>query len=132
MDPTVIQVALTGLAELVALPVMIFVMERVIGARLDKFDVKRDMARMTQEEANRKAIEQREAEKGIVLAIARTMLLDNYEKCMKKGFYSVEERDVYGSLFRQYVRRGGNGVIEDLAPRIRALPLEPPESEYPH
>lgn len=132
MDPVVIQVALTGMAELIALPVMIFVVERVIGARLDKFDVKRDKARMTQEEANRKAIEQREAERTIILAMSRTMLLDNYEKCVSKGCYTVEEREVYHKLYEAYKSDGGNSVIDDIAPRIRKLPLEPPRHEDHH
>lgn len=126
MDPIIIDALVAGAIELLFIPIIVFVLKRTLGKRLDKFDEKRDKARVELAEAERMKIEQREAERGIVLAIARTMLLDNYEKCMAKGFYSVEERDVYGNLFRQYRSDGGNGVIEEIAPRIRALPLEPP------
>lgn len=126
LDPIVIQVVIGGLFEVLALPVAIFVLEKLIGARLDKFDHKRDEARHAQEESDRKAIEQREAERTIILAMSRTMLLDNWEKCMEKGYYTVEEREVYHKLYKAYRKDDGNGIIEEIAPRIRALPMEPP------
>lgn len=127
LDPVIIQVIIGGLFEILALPVAIFVLERLIGARLDKFDHKRDEARRAQAESDRKAIEQREAERTIILAMSRTMLLDNYEKCVAKGYYTAEEREVYHRLYNAYKSDGGNSVIDDIAPRIRKLPLEPPK-----
>lgn len=129
LDPVLIQVIIGGLFEIVALPVAIFVLERLIGARLDKFDHKRDEARHAQAESDRKAIEQREAERTIILAMSRTMLLDNYEKCVAKGCYTVEERDVYHKLYEAYKNDGGNSIIDEIAPRIRKLPLEPPKNK---
>ncbi len=126
MDLIVMQVVVASVVELVALPVIIFVLEKLIGARLDEFDNKRDEARSARAEADRKAVEQREAERTIILAMSRTMLLDNYEKCMDKGCYTVEEREVYHKLYEAYKNDGGNSVIDDIAPRIRKLPLEPP------
>lgn len=126
MDLIVMQVVVASAVELIALPVIIFVLEKLIGARLDKFDIKRDEARLARAEADRKAIEQREAERTIILAMSRTMLLENYEKCMDKGCYTVEEREVYHKLYEAYKNDGGNSVIDDIAPRIRKLPLEPP------
>ena len=127
LDPVMIQVVIGGLFEIVALPVAIFVLEKLVGARLDKFDHKRDEARQAQAESERKAIEQREAERTIILAMSRTMLLDNYEKCIAKGCYTVEEREVYHKLYEAYKNDGGNSVIDEIAPRIRKLPLEPPK-----
>lgn len=127
MDQAMMQVVAAGVIELLALPILIFVIKHVIGKRLDSFDEKRDEARIAQAEAESKAVEQREAERGIVLAIARTMLLDNYEKCMAKGCYTVEEREVYAKLYENYSNDGGNGIIEQIAERIRELPMEPPK-----
>jgi hypothetical protein len=120
------QVVVAGAIELLALPILIFVVKHVIGKRLDDFDRKREDARREREEEESRATEQREAEHAIVLAIARTMLLDNYEKCMRKGYYTLEEREVYGKLYASYTSDGGNGVIGTVAARIRELPLEPP------
>ena len=111
-----------GVVDLLAFPLLLWFIKR----RLEKFDGKRDEARMEQAKAERIARKQREDERTIVLAIARTMLLDNYEKCMKKGCYTVDEREVYSLLYEAYADDGGNGVIKNLALRIRELPTEPP------
>lgn len=114
-----------GAVDLLAVPLFLWFIKRY----LEKFDNKREVARVERAEAERKAVEQREAERTIVLAIARTMLLDNYEKCVEKGYYTLEERDVYHKLYKSYAEDGGNGIIEELAPRIRRLPIEPPKQD---
>lgn len=100
-----------------------------IKYKLEKFDSKRDEARVDQAEAERIKIKQREAERTIILAISRTMLLNNYEKCVSKGYYTFEERKVYHELYEAYKSDGGNSIIDEIAPRIRALPMEPPKKE---
>ncbi len=107
-------------------PLVLFVAQRALAKRLDDFDKRREDARVEREERERREAERREAERSIVLAIARTMLLDNFEKCMKKGYYTLEEREVYGKLFAAYEFDGGNGVIGSIAPQMRELPMEPP------
>jgi hypothetical protein len=112
--------------SVIVTPLIIFVSQRALARRLDAFDQRREDARTEREEREERDREQREAEHSLVLAIARTMLLDNYEKCMRKGYYTVEEREVYGKLFIAYEGDGGNGVIGSVAPRMRELPMEPP------
>ena len=129
MDQAMTQVVIAGVIELLALPILIFVVKHVIGKRLDAFDEKREEARIARAETERKIIEQREAERTIILAMSRSMLLNNYERCVGKGYYSVEEREVYHKLYLAYKSDGGNSVIEDIAPRIRALPMEPPRDK---
>ena len=115
---------IVGVVDLLAFPLLLWYIKR----KLEKFDGKREDARLAQAENERNAAKQREAERGIVLAIARTMLLDNYEKCLNKGYYSVEERDVYSKLYESYKLDHGNGVIDAIAKRIRELPTEPPKN----
>lgn len=123
MDAITTQVIALAALQLLMCPVIVFLVKRMIGKRLDSFDRKRDDARAEQAESQR----QRDAERSIVLAIARTMLLDNYEKCAKKGCYTVDEREVYSLLYESYKEDGGNGVIDAIAERIRVLPMEPPK-----
>ena len=111
-----------GAINLLAFPLLLW----LIKHKLEKFDGKREEARIAQAEAERLARKQRDDERTIVLAIARSMLLDNYEKCMRKGCYTVDEREVYSLLYEAYAEDGGNGVIKNLAARIRELPTEPP------
>lgn len=127
MDPALRAVIITGIVEMLMVPVVVYLVKRAIGKRLDHFDDKRELARLAQAEAERKMIEQREAERTIILAMSRTMLLDNWEKCMDKGCYTVEEREVYHKLYLAYKSDGGNSIIDEIAPRIRALPMEPPK-----
>ena len=111
-----------GAVNLLAFPLLLWYIKR----KLEKFDGKRENARIAQADAERKAIEQREAERIIILAMSRTMLLNNWEKCIEKGYYTIEEREVYHKLYEAYREDNGNGIIEEIAPRIRALPMEPP------
>lgn len=122
ITPTLITV---GVVNLLMFPVIAWLIKRSLGQKLDHMDEKRDEARAEQAEDKK----QREAERSIVLAIARTMLLNNWERCMDKGYYTVEEREVYHKLWVSYARDGGNGIIEEIAPRIRALPMEPPKDK---
>lgn len=117
MDKTFEDIALAGIVafilNVIVSPLVSYLTQRLTSKRLDAFDQKRELAR-----------KEHDAERAIVLAIARTMLLDNYEKCMTKGSYSIEEREVYGKLYSAYKDDGGNGVISTVAERIRKLPLE--------
>ena len=107
-----------GAVNLLLFPLLLWYIKR----HLERFDRKRDEARAEQAEDKK----QREAERSMLLAIARTMLLDNFEKCMAKGCYTVDEREVYSLLYESYKEDNGNGVIDAIAERIRELPMEPP------
>ena len=61
----------------------------------------------------------------LILGMARVMLIDNYNRCEEKGFYTTDEREVYGKLFDAYRINGGDGVIDQLAPKLRKLPTKP-------
>lgn len=67
-----------------------------------------------------------EANDQLTLGMARTMLLDNYEKCIAKGYYSIAEREVYHRLYEAYRQDNGNGIIEQIGKKIVLLPTEPP------
>ena len=115
-----------GAINIVAFPLLFWFIKR----QLEHFDGKRDDARTEQAEAERKVAKQRDAERVIILAMSRTMLLNNYEKCVDKGYYSLEEREVYHKLYEAYKDDGGNSVIDEIAPRIRRLPIEPPKEAH--
>lgn len=65
-----------------------------------------------------------EAKDELLLGMARVMLIENYNRCEEKGYYTTDEREVYSALFRAYRVNGGDGVIDQLAPKIRALPTK--------
>lgn len=111
------------IVNLLAFPLLLWYIKR----HLERFDGKREQARLEQAKAEREVMERREAERVIILAMSRTMLLNNYEECMDKGYYTLEEREVYHKLYEAYKSDGGNSIIDEIAPRIRALPMEPPK-----
>lgn len=67
------------------------------------------------------------AKNALILGMARAMLMENFEKCQKKGYYSTGDKEVYGNLFKAYKDSGGNGIIDDLGVKLRAMPTRPPE-----
>lgn len=68
-----------------------------------------------------------QAKDELILGMARVMLMENYNKCEQAGVYSMEDREVYGKLFEAYRASGGDGIIDQLAPKIRELPTHLPQ-----
>ena len=84
--------------------------------------------REAKENADAKAREEREQAMDLLtVGMARTMLLNNYEKCIEKGYYSVSEREVYHKLYKAYTGAKQNGIIDEIAEKIVDLPTEPPK-----
>lgn len=61
---------------------------------------------------------------GSLCGMMRERLLDNYKRCIKKGYYSKEEREIYGAMFECYENEpfNGDGVMHDLRPIMKNLP----------
>lgn len=60
----------------------------------------------------------------IVLSMARVTLLENYRLCEAKGFYSIEDREVYGKLYKSYKSFGGDDIIDEMGVKLRELPTQ--------
>lgn len=58
--------------------------------------------------------------------LMKERLLENYKRCLAKGFYTRDEREVYEELFERYESEPfkGNGVIHDLHSLMRELPWD--------
>ena len=87
------------------------------------FVIKGYIADMKKYRADREVKEQ--AKDDLVLGMARVMLLENFEKCEAKGYYSMSDKEVYGKLFQAYRASGGDGIIDDLGVKLRAMPTHP-------
>lgn len=61
------------------------------------------------------------------LCVARILLLENYERCVDKGYYTMNERNVYHPLYENYHAMGGDGIIDNLVEKILELPTEKEE-----
>lgn len=112
------------------------------GKEQDLKDIKDQLAELKQDniealeyrkarellEEERLAVQQTERDAMITAQrdLMRERLLDNYKKCITKGFYTKDEREVYEALFECYESEpfNGNGVIHDLHSLMRELPWE--------
>ena len=106
--------------------------------------LKQDIALL--QEANQITVEYRKSrdeqdrissvERGAVIeslkAMSRDRLLDAYERCMAKGYYTIEERETYGKLYECYHGKPfeGNGVMQQLREKMLALPTTSEEAEH--
>lgn len=70
LTPTLL---IVGIVNLLMFPLILWFIKRY----LEKFDSKREEARIERAETERRVMKQREAERTIILAMSRTMLLDN-------------------------------------------------------
>lgn len=88
--------------------------------------------RELRDKKDKEALEVQSAIIESIKGLMRDRLLDNYRRCMKKGYYTMEEREIYGKMFECYENAPfrGNGVMHDLRPLIKALPIEPPNENY--
>lgn len=86
--------------------------------------------RELRDKKDKEALEVQSAIIESIKGLMRDRLLDNYRRCMKKGYYTMEEREIYGKMFECYESAPfrGNGVMHDLRPLIKALPIEPIEN----
>ena len=95
-------------------------------------DDARKYRQQRQEDEERLKAEQEENQKkqnDAMLAIMRTMLKDNADRCFERGYYTVEEREIYSNLYKVYKSYGGNGVIDEMGNRLRPLPYEPSDEK---
>lgn len=112
----------------------------------DMKEIKDDIALL--EQANMETIRYRElrekndaeasvAQKAIIESLAgilRERLLENYKRCIKKGYYTENEREVYKEMYKCYTQPpfNGNGVIHDLQPIMVNLPWTAEEAGILH
>lgn len=80
--------------------------------------------RQARDAADNVALQEHKAVVAALRGIMRDRLLAVYTKCIKKGYYTQEERETYGELFSCYESHpfNGNGVMHQLRPIMQALP----------
>ena len=86
--------------------------------------------RETRDKRDKEVLKAQEAVIDSLKGLLRERLLDNYYKCIEKGYYTMEERETYHALFECYTREPfrGNGIMHDLQPILIQLPRTPEEA----
>lgn len=83
--------------------------------------------RNARDSADKLALQERQAIIESLKGLIRERLLDVYSRCIKKGYYTKEEREVYKPLYECYTSDPfhGNGVMKDLHHIMVRLPMKP-------
>ena len=80
--------------------------------------------RHARDSADKLALQERQAIIESLKGLIRERLLDVYSRCIKNGYYSKEEREVYHKMYECYTQGpfNGNGVIHQLQPIMENMP----------
>lgn len=80
--------------------------------------------RELRDQQDQKAVRVQEAIIQSLMGILRERLVESYHRCQEKGYYSEEEREVYGKMYECYTQDpfNGNGVIHQLQPIMQNMP----------
>ena len=80
--------------------------------------------RELRDQQDKKAAKVQEAIIQSLMGILRERLVENYHRCLEKGYYTKEEREVYGKMYECYTQDpfNGNGVIHQLQPVMQSMP----------
>ena len=83
------------------------------------------------DQQDKKAAKVQEAIIQSLMGILRERLLENYNKCQEKGYYTKEEREVYSKMYECYTQDpfNGNGVIHQLQPVMEKMPWTEEEAK---
>ena len=92
--------------------IIIFILSRVIGKKLNLADAKA-------EQAKKETIAIAEG----VKALLRDRLLQGYKHYIEKGFADMDDRSNMENVWLQYHALGGNGDMNDLRRTFRHLPM---------
>lgn len=91
--------------------------------KLDKIDSSLDDISGDIKESSEYTKESDELIKTALCSMQRQSLLNECEKCIKRGFASLEQKDAITSQYASYHALGGNGFMTKLYEQVMALPL---------
>ena len=104
-----------------------------LSLKVKQLDQKNQAYRKEREEKERTEAEKQrireESISALSLGMARSMLLENYYKASERGFYPIQDREVYHELFVAYEQAGGDGILHTLAEKIVELPTDDPNKK---
>ena len=98
---------------------------------LQKANIETAKYRQLRDNRDKEAFKAQEAVIISLKGLLRERLLDNYYKCVEKGYYSKEERETYGEMFKCYESEpfDGNGVMHQLQPIMQKMPWTKEEAD---
>jgi hypothetical protein len=117
-------VQVAAMAEAVAVPLVVWAMQRGLSRKLDDFDRKRDDARRERTERARRAEQRQEAIECGIRSLLRAELIHEHRKWAKRGYCPLESKEYVERMYEAYHGLGGNGVGTGLYTELMELPTE--------
>ncbi len=129
MDPAIMQVITVAISQTIMVPLLVFVLQKVLGKRLDSFDEKRDQARKEQKarETYRSAWEDSITQG--VRSLLRSEIISEYRKATSEGYATLETKEYVEKLHSAYSAVGGNSIGTSMFEAIIAMPTKPPATQ---
>ncbi len=130
MDPAIMQVVTIFVGEMIFLPIMMFLLKRMLGKRLDDFDEKRENARR---ETKAREVYREAWEASIsngIKSLLRSEIIREFHKSKERGYASLEAKEYTERTFEVYSELGGNGLGKAMYEAIMKMPTEPPEEDH--
>ncbi len=132
MDPAVMQVITVAFAELVMVPVMVWVLRRILGKKLDEFDDKREQARKEQKARERSQLVWEQSVTLSLQTMLRSELISEYRKAKSKSYASLETKEYVEKVHDAYREMGGNHLGTTMFEYVIGLPSDPPTNAKEH
>ena len=129
MDPTIVHALVAGGVELLMLPVLVYVINRRLGRRLDDFDTKRDNARYERrKEAEGQRVWQDAITSGM-RALLRAEIISEHDRWVRRGYCPLHAREYLQKVVESYHDLGGNDVGDRMYRETLELPHESKEDK---
>lgn len=114
-----------GVVNLVMFPVIAFLLKRFIGAKMDMYDEKREIARAEAERARQDSRAWRGAMENGMKSLLRAELLHENHKWTQRGYCPFESKQYLERLHDAYKGVGGNSIGDKLYEETINLPSSP-------
>lgn len=121
VTPTLIAV---GFVNLLMFPLLVFLIKRFVGQRLDRFDESRELARREAEDARTESRLWRTNITNGIKSLLRAELLHEHTKWTSRGWCPLESKEYLKRLHDAYAGVGGNDMGDRLYQEVMDLPTK--------
>lgn len=122
MNEMAFQLLAAGAFELVAIPVIVSIIKRFIGKRMDEMDEKRDEARKERKEQHEEDRAWREGMTAGMRSLLRAEIIGEHRRAMERGGVSLESKEYLTRVHAAYKGVGGNDMGDALYEEVMSLP----------
>ena len=121
----IVEIAVSLIAvQTIITSVIVWIVQRVLGKKLDVMDEKRDLARRSAEEAAEDGRAWRQAMEGGMKSLLRAELVHQHTRWVALGYCPLEQKTYVEKLHADYKAVGGNSIGDGLYEELMALPTK--------